>query len=377
MSLDGWFERAFGDTEPGRPGTGWISGVLSVFLGVLGVGAVLCLHFPALLTSPELRAVYPMPLIRGLIEAGILIGFAGGFLSSLLRRRKVLGLTGMTLAILALLMGGAQVAVEEPVARSPYFGLDWFVLSLFVTALLFVPLERLWPLRSGQSVFRRGWTTDTLYFVASHGLIQVLSLLILLPATVLGRWLAVPALQAFVQSWPQLLQFLAVLLIADLTQYAVHRAFHEVPLLWRFHRVHHSSEALDWLAGSRLHLVDVVVTRGLVLVPVAILGFAQGAVYAYLVFVSVHAVFIHANFALPAGWLEHVLVMPRFHHWHHAAAAEAVNRNYAVHLPWLDRLFGTLCFPEAAWPSAYGLAREKPPERFLAQFAWPFRADRA
>ena len=377
MSLDGWFERAFGDAEPGRPGTGWISGVLSVFLGTLGVGAVLCLHFPQLLTTPELRAVYPMPLVRGLIEAGILVGFASGFASSLLRRRKVLGLTGMALAILALLMGGAHVAVEEPVAPSPYFGLDWFVLSLFVTALLFVPVERLWPLRPGQSVFRRGWTTDTLHFVASHGLAQVLSLLILLPVILLGPWLAAPAVQAWVRSWPQVVQFLAVLLVADLTQYVVHRAFHEVPVLWRFHRVHHSSEALDWLAGSRLHLVDVVVTRGLVLVPVALLGFAPGVVYAYLVFVSVHAVFIHANVAPRAGWLEQVLVMPRFHHWHHAAAAEAVNRNYAVHLPWLDRLFGTACFPEGAWPGAYGLAHETAPDGFLAQLAWPFRADRS
>src|SRR5690606_34985626 len=124
-----------------------------------------------------------------------------------------------------------------------------------------------------------------------------MSVLVLAPAVSLGRALAVPALQGAVQALPLPVQFLACVLVADLAQYAVHRAFHRVPLLWRFHSVHHSVEAMDWIAGSRLHLVDVVVTRGLVLLPLVVLGFDALAVYAYLAFVSFHAVFIHANFA--------------------------------------------------------------------------------
>ena len=58
---------------------------------------------------------------------------------------------------------------------------------------------------------------------------------------------------------------------------------------------------MDWLAGSRLHLVDIVVTRGLSFVPLYVLGFAPAAVYAYLVFVSFHAVFIHANVRFASG----------------------------------------------------------------------------
>jgi lathosterol oxidase len=372
MSFEAWLRRAFGDAEPTHVGSGWVSGVLSVFLGVLALGAVLCLHFPALLTSPALRAVYPMPFLRALIEAGIVVGFLSGLLSAMLRTRKALGFTGMGLALLTTLMGGARVPVESPVPDSPYLGLDWFLLNLFLTALLFVPLERAFALRRDQPVFRPAWTTDATYFFASHALVQVLSLLILAPAAILGTWLAVPAAQQTVRSWPLLLQFVAVLVVADVTQYWVHRAFHEVPILWRFHKVHHSSETLDWLAGSRLHLADVVVTRGLVLVPVVMLGFAQPAVYAYLAFVSVHAVFIHANFAPRNAWLDRLLVMPRFHHWHHAAHCEAVNRNYAVHLPWLDRLFGSFYCPDR-WPDRYGLAHDHAPAGFFAQLVWPFR----
>ena len=87
----------------------------------------------------------------------------------------------------------------------------------------------------------------------------------------------------------------AILFVADLTQYWVHRAFHRVPWLWRFHRIHHSAETMDWLAGSRLHLVDIAVTRGLSYVPVYVLGFAEAPLFAYVVFVSIQATFIHAN----------------------------------------------------------------------------------
>lgn len=373
MRLEQRLARLFGDGDPTRLGTGWVSGLVSVFLGASAVGAVLCLRFPALLTSPELRNVYPMGVVRGVIQAGIVVAFVCGLASAWMRRRKALGLTGMSLAILATLMGGADVPVDGPVAASPYVGLDWFLLNLLLTGLVFIPLERAFPLRATQPVFRGEWTTDMTYFWASHALVQVLSLLILLPAAFLGQWLAVPALRAVVATAPVWVQFAGVILVADLTQYWVHRAFHEVPILWRFHRVHHTSRVLDWLAGSRLHLVDVVVTRGLVLVPVALLGFAQPAVYAYLVFVSMHAVFIHANVRLHAPWLERVLVLPRFHHWHHADAPEAVDRNYAVHLPWLDTLFGTAHDPAGRWPERYGIREERVPEGFLAQLVWPFR----
>ena len=70
-----------------------------------------------------------------------------------------------------------------------------------------------------------------------------------------------------------------LLLVADFTQYWVHRTFRVVPFLWRFHAIHHSAERMDWLAGSRLHLVDAIVTRGLTYVPVFALGFSQNAIF--------------------------------------------------------------------------------------------------
>lgn len=70
------FARIFGDEAPRRFGTGRISGILAVVLGVLCVLAVLCLHFPKWLTLPELRGRYPLPLVRQAIDFSILLVLA-------------------------------------------------------------------------------------------------------------------------------------------------------------------------------------------------------------------------------------------------------------------------------------------------------------
>lgn len=352
-------------------GSGWISGTLAVTCGALGFGGVLCLLFPDWLTTPDARARYPMEIVRLLIYVMLVVGFGLGALSVMLRRRKTLGLVALALATAGTLLGGSGVAIREPVTGTTAAGLDWFLLNLLVLALLFVPLERLFARRPEQDIFRPGWTTDLVYFAMSHLLVQLTVVLTMLPAVLLFRWATHPWLQDLVAAQPLWLQFLEVVVVADLAQYAVHRSFHEVPWLWRFHAVHHSSRSMDWLAGSRLHLLDIVVTRGLSFVPLYVLGFAPPAVYAYLVFVSFHAVFIHANVRWNLRALDWVLVTPRFHHWHHAAHAEAVNRNFAVHVPWIDRLFGTAHLPARHWPDAYGIAGDPVPEGYWRQLVWP------
>jgi lathosterol oxidase len=356
-----------------RFGSGWISGVLSVAFGALAYGAVLCLMFPWLLTTPDARPLYPLALVRALLQAFLVTAFGLGALSMMLRRRRTLGLTGVTLALAAALLGGASVPVGAMRETPASVGLDWFLVNLLLLALVFVPLERLVPRRPEQPVFRPGWPTDLGHFAVSHLLVQVLALLTMAPATVGFAWAVRPALQAAVAAQPLVVQVAEVVLVADLTQYAVHRLFHGVPSLWRFHRVHHSSTTMDWLAGSRLHLVDIVVTRGLSFVPLYVLGFAPAAVYAYLVLVSLHAVLIHANVRWSPPALDWLVVTPRFHHWHHARERAAVDRNFAVHLPWIDRLFGTAYLPGDRWPAAYGVDDPPVPDGWLRQLVLPFR----
>jgi sterol desaturase/sphingolipid hydroxylase (fatty acid hydroxylase superfamily) len=356
-----------------RGAAGWLSGIASVALGAMGLGAVLCLWFPAVLTTPELREIYDMTVIRAVIKLGLLAAFLLGAASLVLKRRKALGVTGIALSVAATLLGGSQVEVSTPVARSSHVGLDWFLLNLLVLAMVFVPLEQIlarWP---EQGLLRPGWKTDLAHFAMSHLLVQVTVLLTMAPAAIFFRWAVSPALQSRVAALPAAVQFVAILVVADLTQYAIHRAFHRVPALWRFHAIHHSSTALDWLASSRLHLVDIVVTRALSFVPIYVLGFAPGPTYAYLVFVSFETIFIHANVGVPFGPLRWVVATPQFHHWHHSAQAEAVDKNFAVHLPLIDLAFGTFHLPRGRWPERYGLADARVPEGYLAQLTFPFR----
>jgi sterol desaturase/sphingolipid hydroxylase (fatty acid hydroxylase superfamily) len=353
---------------------GWITGVLSAVLGALAFGAVLCLWFPAVLTTPALRDVYPMDLVRATIKVTLGVAFVLGVASVLLKRRKGLGLTGAGLALLATLMGGSEVAVATPVARSNHVGLDWFLLDLFLLSAMFVPIELLFGRLREQPFFRAEWRTDLWHFGVSHLLVQLTVFLTMAPAALFFRWAVAPELQAAVAAQPLVVQFVEVLVVADLTQYGVHRLFHVVPWLWRFHEIHHSSRHMDWLAGSRLHLVDIVVTRGLTFVPLYVAGFAPGPVFAYVLFVSFQAVLIHANVSWRFGPLRWVLATPQYHHWHHAV--EPVDVNFAVHLPVIDAIFGTFHLPADRWPAVYGVAGNPVPRGYWAQLTYPFRSFR-
>jgi len=311
-------------------------------------------------------------LIQGLIFGAIIFGGV----ASLLRRKKVLPLSGMVLAFAAILLGGASVPINQTLQTlrdGPAIGLDWFLLDLLLMAFIYVPIERLWPQYPDQGTFRPEWTLDVAYFLSTHLPVQVLSLAILWPATEANRLFGNAALQRFVGGLPWVVQFVFAVLIADLAEYAAHRLVHRVPFLWRFHAVHHSSKSLDWIAGSRAHFVDDVIIRGAVLLPIVVLGFSQSILAAYLVFVTLHATWTHCNFGPTSLWLEKFLVLPRHHHWHHAIEKEAIDKNYAIHFPWIDRIFGTYySAPGGRWPDRYGLDGHELSPTFVGQTIDPF-----
>ena len=102
---EAFIEKVFGDSAPTNVGSGWISGVLGVFFGLLGFGGALILHFPDLLTLPDARAHYPIAIMRLLIQGTIASAFVCSAISAILRQRKVLALTGGLLPRLLLKAG--------------------------------------------------------------------------------------------------------------------------------------------------------------------------------------------------------------------------------------------------------------------------------
>ena len=338
------------------------AGVAASLLGMLAVLAELCFLFPDLLVSRDLRPVYEahISLVRGLLLATLVAASALGAASVVLLRSKAYGLLGLALVAIAWLLGGASAEAVTAGPRRLTVGLDYFVLELFLLGLLFIPMERVWMLRE-QKIFRPGWQTDLKHFFVSHAGVQLFSFLTLIPVQVAFGWTTRFAFRDTVAAQPVWLQFFEILLVTDLLGYWIHRAFHQVPFLWRFHAIHHSSLHLDWLAGSRIHLVDALATRTLVFLPVFVLGFSAPVLYAYLVFVSFHAVYIHANVRHRWPGLRWVLTTPEFHHWHHTSDQEGLDKNFAAFLSFIDVIFGTAQQP-VRWPSRYGTVKFQPPE---------------
>lgn len=362
--------------ETSRPltiGEGRISAYLSITLGALAILAVLCFRYPDWLTTPDLRASYDLAVLRVLLALGMGAAVFFGLLTFALGRCRLLGCLGLGLTAVALALGGAGVEVG-PRADAPVFlGLDWMVLDLLASALALGAIEKLAPRRADQPILRPDFWHDARYFAFNHLGIG-LSLFIgaaLVPG--LFSWTINEGVQGWFRDLPGVVQFLIILVTADLMEYALHRAMHEIPALWRIHAVHHSVEHMDWLAGSRLHLAEPLATRALVLLPGFVLGAEGAPLLAYITFAATQAGLNHANLGLKLGWVEKLLVTPRFHHWHHASDSVAVDTNYAAHLPLIDWLFRTHHMPkDGSWPAAYGVIGKKLPKGILRQFLYPF-----
>lgn len=358
-----------------RVGDGTISGYLSIFLGVLALGGVLCFHFPQYLTTPEFRALYSVGVLRWVLHACLVLSFGFALSSFVLSGRSRLGVTGLSFSALAILLGGGGVEVAEFEQSLLTISLDWLLIDLLLLSAIFIPLELFLPQRADQTKFHPEWKTDLVYFAVSHLVVQYTGLAIRTPAHALFDGWGLDRLHEVVGGWPFALQLLCAMLSADLFQYAAHRAFHAHRILWRFHAVHHSIRTVDWLAGSRLHLVDVVITRAVSYLPLYLLGFSLRVFYCYVVIVALQAVAAHANVRIRFGWLRYFLVTPQFYHWHHSDDPAYHDKNFAIHFPFLDRLFGTYHLPGDEWPESTGLRGQDFPRGYLRQFIYPFGRD--
>src|SRR5262249_32752720 len=162
-----------------------------------------------------------MHAIRVLIQCLIVGAVLFGVISSILRKKKVLAVTGLLLAVAAAALGGSSVRINENLRDGPAIGLDWFLLDLFLMALIYVPLESIWPQYPQQGTFRKEWTLDVVYFMSTHLPLQILSFLVLLPATQATKYLAVPVVQEFIARRPWLLQFFLAVVVADVAEYFI------------------------------------------------------------------------------------------------------------------------------------------------------------
>jgi len=356
-----------------RPGKGLITGVIALSLAILCFLGVLAFHFPEYLTTPQLRKSYNVDVLRQVMFWAMVVAGALSLINVISGRARWLALAAFVLIGLTLALGGHKVPVNDFADDTPYIGLDWFILDLLGSTLIFICIEKLFALRKDQPVFRPEWQTDFHHFIVNHMIVGFVLLATNLLVHKLFGWAANDGIRGWVQNLNFFVAVLLIVLVADLVQYWTHRAYHEVPLMWRLHAVHHSVKSMDWLAGSRQHILELIITRTLVLAPIYVLGFSKEVIDTYIVIVGFQAVFNHANVSVRLGPLRYVIVTPNFHHWHHSQDFDAIDKNYAAHFAFLDHLFGTAVQSNRAWPDHYGVVGDYVPNGFLKQLAFPFR----
>jgi sterol desaturase/sphingolipid hydroxylase (fatty acid hydroxylase superfamily) len=225
--------------------------------------------------------------------------------------------------------------------------------QMLLFAALLTPLEILLPAHGAQKLLRRGIGID-LVFLALNPMVIAL----LVPGILIGfgstfAWIVPTGLRETLRAQPSWAQLVEILLLGELSGYWIHRASHAVPFLWRFHSLHHSNEALDWVAAHRQHPLEAVWMTVAANLPVVALGFPTESVLGVVLAEKAYTAFLHSNVRVSLGALGAWLASPRFHHWHHAKLGMS-SYNFASFLPCLDRLFGTFRLP-SGFPERYGV----------------------
>jgi sterol desaturase/sphingolipid hydroxylase (fatty acid hydroxylase superfamily) len=353
-------------------GQGLISGYISIFLAISVLLGILCFRYPERLTTPEFREIYTRESVETLMAGGIIVSFFFALLSIILSKKIKLALIGSTIAGVAILLGALTVKGRAVDKVSWHIGLDWMLLDLILMTIIFIPLELFFPKNREQTKFHEEWRTDLMYFAISHLFIQFFGIVTQKPAVLFFGWIGMDKVHAWVQGLPFIPALLLAFFSTDLFQYWAHRFFHTRVYLWRFHSIHHSTQNMDWLAGSRTHFIDIFFTRAMTFIPLYVLGFSTTVFNVYIIFIAIHAVLIHANTRINFGFLKYIVTTPQYHHWHHCEDPKYYGHNFASIFPFIDILFGTYYLPGKEWPAGTGVHEAQYPKGFLKQSVYPF-----
>lgn len=243
----------------------------------------------------------------------------------------------------------------------------FLIVSLFLLEK-WMPHEREWFNPDGQNV------ASILHTLSSKGTVQgilifggTIGLLGLFENPTHGVWT-----QWGIGDWPMWVQVCLGVVAAEFGLYWVHRAGHEVPVIWRFHAVHHSVTKLWFLNTGRFHFIDSLLSIVLAMV----ILFALGAPLEIMKWVSAITAFIgmltHCNVEMRFGWLNYVFNTPGLHRWHHSKILdEGGNRNYGENVMIWDHVFRSYYDADARPPVDIGM-KDYMPRAFVKQLLWPF-----
>ncbi|MDG5802565.1 sterol desaturase family protein [Streptomyces ossamyceticus] len=218
-------------------------------------------------------------------------------------------------------------------------------LFLVSTIAYFTLLERLIPYEREWAPSAREWGWYGLYFV----LTTTGGALAQLPVSAIVG-LAAPRHPAL----PLWAEIPLALLLGSLVNYLIHRWCHTSPRLWRLHGVHHVPDKVNVGNNGVNHLLDVVLTQGVVQCSLALAGFSTATVFVIGLFVVTQGYFVHANIDVRIGPLNHVLAGPEQHRLHHSVDLSEAG-HYGSELSVWDHAFGSFTWRPGRRPVAVGL----------------------
>ncbi len=166
---------------------------------------------------------------------------------------------------------------------------------------------------------------------------------------------------------------LTLFLVKDFLRFFVHYLFHIFPVLWEFHKVHHSAEVLNFTTSERSHPVEILIFTLVSVTATAVINglffgfFGDQLTVATVVGANIFAfagnliggALRHSPFALSYGkTLEHWLISPAMHHIHHSEEERHFDKNMGGALAIWDRMFGTWMPAEPKYQYRYGIGEE-------------------
>ena len=223
--------------------------------------------------------------------------------------------------------------MDQPIARLAPF---------FTILIVMVIWEFISPRRKRPVSRKQRWPSNLSIII-----INTFTLRLIFPTAAIGAAVLAEkngwGLFNLLDLWPAMAIIASVLLL-DLAIYIQHVAVHKVPLLWNFHRMHHSDIDLDITSGLRFHPVEIVFSMTIKYLVIFLLGAPIMAVFLFEVILNGSAMFNHSNVNIPEKmdrWLRLLIVTPDMHRVHHSIVRAETDSNYGFNVPWWDRLFGT------------------------------------
>lgn len=177
---------------------------------------------------------------------------------------------------------------------------------------------------------------------------------------------------------PVWLHWVGAILLFDCWQYWWHRFNHRVPILWRFHAVHHSDADMDASSGVRFHTVEMVYSFLVRLAVLPLIGVSLPELLLYEAISLPIILFHHSNLKISEGLdrlLRLVIVTPRMHYVHHSRWQKETDSNYSSFLSIWDRLFGSFRLREKPEEISLGLDNYEEHEwrNLFGMLASPFK----